>query len=106
MSQGYLIGVIALLFVVTMVTRGLPFFLGEWVGRHRLVVMLAERLPVAIFVALLLYYMMAVAHASPIYHVAWQFVALAVTLGLQWRYRNSVLSLCVGTAVFLFLQQF
>lgn len=106
MSHGYLIGVIALLFGVTLFTRGLPFFLGEWIGRNRLFIMLAERLPIAIFVALLAYYMMAVAHASPGYHIVWQFVALLVTLALQWRYRNSVLSLCVGTAVFLILQQF
>lgn len=106
MSHGYLLGVIALLLAVTLLTRGLPFFLGAWVGRHRLFIMLADRLPVAIFVLLLAYYMKAVAHVSPGYHIVWQFIALAVTLGLQWRYGKSVLSLCAGTALFLFLQQF
>jgi len=101
----YFIGVVVLLFLVTCVTRGLPFIFGEWISRQRVFMALGQQLPAAIILMLLIYYMMTIAKPSHWHNLIWQVIALLVTLGIQWRYRKAIVSLIIGTVLYLLLQR-
>lgn len=104
MSMWYIIGVIILLFVVTMLTRGLPFLFGAWIVKQRILMMLGQQLPAAIIFMLMVYYMMMLAKPTHWHNLTWQIVALILIVALQWRYKKTIVSLLVGTALYLLLQ--
>jgi branched-subunit amino acid transport protein AzlD len=100
----YTIGVIVLLCLVTLFTRGLPFLFGDWIERQHLLVRLGEQLPAAIIVSLMIYYMIMMAKPVHWHNLSAQIIALVITLALQWRFRKTIVSLIVGTAAYLLLQ--
>ena len=104
MNVWYIVGVIALLFVVTMLTRGLPFLFGDWIVKQRILMMLGQQLPAAIIFMLMIFYMMMLAKPTHWHNLIWQIIALILIVALQWRYKQTIVSLLVGTVVYLLLQ--
>lgn len=104
MNIWYLIGVIALLFIVTMLTRGLPFMFGNWIVKQRILMMLGQQLPAAIILMLMVYYMMMLAKPTHWHNLIWQVISLSFIVVLQWRFKKTIVSLLVGTALYLLLQ--
>jgi branched-subunit amino acid transport protein AzlD len=88
---------------VTFGLRALPFVAGQWLKRHPQVERLGRFLPLAIMTLLLVH---AVAGAAE-GHAAgpWpELLAVTVVVGLQWRTRQPLLSILVGTALYVTLR--
>jgi len=102
-QYNYTIGVIALLFCITCTTRALPFIFGKKMKGNQLILFLGNRLPVSIIFLLCVYYIMSIAKPSFITLMPQQLIALVITLFAQWKWRNMVISLFLGTALYLVL---
>lgn len=100
----YISGVIVMLFIVTMVTRGLPFVFGDWIRKRETLMALGEQLPAAIILMLIIYYVMMLGKQSHWHNLVWQIIALIITLILQYHFRKTILSLVAGTVIYLVLQ--
>ena len=99
----YTIGVIALLFCITCVTRVLPFIFGKKMKENQLILFLGNRLPVSIIFLLCVYYMVSIAKPSFMTLIPQQLIAVVVTLLVQWKWRNMTISLFSGTVLYLAL---
>ena len=88
---------------VTILLRALPFMAGHWLRRHAFVQKLGDSLPLSIMVLLLLD--TATGQASHHSGLPWQ-EALAVLLVvfMQWRSRQTLLSIVAGTALYVALR--
>ena len=95
--------VIAAAGAVTFLLRALPFLAAQWLQRHPVVHRLGSFLPLAIMTLLLLHSVVAAARS----HEAgpWpELLAVACVVALQaWR-RHPLLSLLVGTALYVTLR--
>lgn len=93
------IGVMA---VITWLLRALPFMAGHWLRRHPLTQRLGDALPLAIMVLLLLSTAadLAGSHANAPWREG---LALALVVSLQWRLRQALLSIVLGTALYMVL---
>lgn len=87
---------------ITFALRGLPFVAARWLQSHPIIERMGRFLPLAIMSLLL-------AHAirggslgrggAP-----WpELVAVALTMGLQWRFKHPLLSLLAGTALYVWM---
>ena len=104
-AGGYLIGVIAAMALVTFALRALPFVAAQWLQKHRFVQALGQFLPLAIMTLLLVHSATgaALAHDSG----PWpELLAVAVVVALQWTRRNALLSIVLGTCVYVLLRNF
>jgi branched-subunit amino acid transport protein AzlD len=104
-ASGYLIGVIAAMGLITFALRALPFVAAQWLQKHPLVHKLGQFLPLAIMTLLLVHSATGAAreHASG----PWpELLAVALVVVLQWRRRNALLSIVVGTGVYVLLRNF
>lgn len=104
MFSGYLLGVIVLLFLVTGVTRSLPFLFGQWIVKNKMLLLIGEKIPAAIIFLLLIYYIMLVAKPMHYHNLVYELIALVITLLVQWKWRLTILSLVIGVACFALLQ--
>lgn len=105
MSSGYLISVIVAMAIVTFALRALPFVAAQWLQKHAVVARLGEFLPLAIMTLLVVHSAAGSAQA----HAAgpWpELAAIALTVGVQWRSRNALLSIVLGTALYVLLRNF
>ena len=101
----YVIGVIAAMGLVTFALRALPFVGAQWQNKHPLVQRLGQFLPLAIMTLLTIHS----AAGSAREHAAGPFpelVAIALVAVLQWRTRNALLSILVGTAAYVAMRNF
>ena len=101
----YVIGVIALLFCITVVTRSLPFVLGKKMKENQLILFLGNRLPVSIIFLLCVFYLISIAKPSFNTLLPQELIALAITLLIQWLWRNMTISLFLGTGLYLVLNR-
>jgi branched-subunit amino acid transport protein AzlD len=88
---------------VTFALRALPFVAAQWLARQPIVQRLGRFLPLAIMALLLAHAMAGLAreHARG----PWaELIAVALVMLLQWRARNALLSIGVGTAAYLLLR--
>ncbi|HJV05980.1 MAG TPA: AzlD domain-containing protein [Chromobacteriaceae bacterium] len=102
-NSPYVIGVIAGMALVTFGLRALPFVAAQWLKRHLIVQRLGQFLPLAIMTLLLVHSMTGAAlqHASG----PWpELLAVTLVVVLQWRSRNALLSILVGTCVYVLLR--
>lgn len=99
----YIIGAIGLLFLVVFGTRAFPFVFGKYLKESPYLLFLGKQLPASIILLLATFY--AISMAKPHYGqtLLCEFIAVIATLLVQWRFRNTVVSLIVGTAVYLCL---
>ena len=102
-DPGYVLGVIAAMGLVTFALRALPFVGAQWLQRHPLVQRLGEFLPLAIMTLLLVHSMTGAA----LEHVAgpWpELLAIALVVILQWYKKNALLSILVGTLIYVLMR--
>ena len=101
----YVLGVIVAMALVTFALRALPFVAGQWLQQHPLVHRLGQFLPLAIMTLLLVsstFGAMAEDPDSP-----WpELVAVLLVAVVQWFSRNALLSILLGTGVYVLLRNF
>src|SRR5690554_2513002 len=103
MDHAYLILVIFAMGAVTFALRALPFLSAQWLRRSPVIQRLGRFLPLAIMALLLVHSASNAAreHATG----PWpELLAIAITCLLQWRSRNPLLSIVVGTAIYVALR--
>ncbi|MEI7428935.1 MAG: AzlD domain-containing protein [Betaproteobacteria bacterium] len=99
----YLITVIVAMGLVTFGLRALPFVAAQWLEKHPIVQRLGQFLPLAIMTLLLLHSVAGAASEDP--SGPWpEVLAVAIVVLLQWRNRNALLSILVGTAVYVLIR--
>ena len=102
-DSGYVITAIVAMALVTLALRGLPFVAARWLQRHPAVQRLGRFLPLAIMVLLVLH--AGVDAARQHARGPWtELAALAVVVGLQWRWRHPLLSILAGTGLYVLLR--
>lgn len=102
-SASHAIGAILAMAAVTFALRALPFVAGRWLRRHSLVQKLGDALPLSIMVLLLAHAVVGAARDNP--QGVWQeLVAVAIVVALQWRTRQTLLSITAGTAAYVLLR--
>lgn len=102
-DSGYAIGVIAAMGGVTFALRALPFVAAQWLQKHPLVQRLGEFLPLAIMTLLMVHSVRG--SATENLTGPWpELLAVALVVGLQWRTKNALLSILVGTGVYVLLR--
>jgi len=104
-ESSYVLGVIAAMGTVTFVLRALPFVASRWLHQHPIVSSLGQFLPLAIMTLLLFHSAVGKATEDP--EGPWpELLAVALVALLQWRSKNALLSILVGTGVYVLLRNF
>jgi branched-subunit amino acid transport protein AzlD len=101
----YLLGAIVVLSLMCLLMRWLPFLLGGWLKGKETFMHLSRQLPIAIIAALVVYYIVMMSKPTHWHNLTGEVIGLIVTLLLQWYYRKTVISLLVGTGVYVLLQE-
>lgn len=102
-DTGYALGVLGAMAAVTFGLRALPFLAAKLLQKHPMVQQLGRFLPLAIMTLLLVHTLVGSARNNPAGPWA-ELLAVAVTLGLQWVKRQALLSILVGTALYVLLR--
>ncbi|PKO61025.1 MAG: branched-chain amino acid ABC transporter [Betaproteobacteria bacterium HGW-Betaproteobacteria-18] len=99
----YALGALAAMALVTFGLRALPFLAARFLQSHPLVQRLGRFLPLAIMTLLLLHTLVGSARQNP--SGPWsELVAVATVVALQWWRRHALLSILVGTALYVLLR--
>lgn len=99
----YVLITILLMCAVTLGLRALPFIAGHWLRRHALVQKLGDTLPLSIMVLLLVDTVAGQARQHTL--GPWpELLAVAIVMLLQWRTRQTLLSIVAGTALYMVLR--
>lgn len=98
----YVSSAIAVMGAVTWGLRALPFVAARWLQDHPVVARVRAFLPAAIMALLLVHTMMGTQGAHPNWPWA-EAVAVAVVMGLQWWVRHALVSIFVGTGLYVAL---
>ena len=101
----YLLLVIVAMGLTTFALRALPFVAAQWLQKHTVVQRLGEFLPLAIMTLLVVHS----AVGSALTHDAgpWpELAAVALVVVVQWRSRNALLSIVLGTGLYVLLRNF
>lgn len=102
-NTSYALGAIAAMALVTFGLRALPFLAARFLQSHPLVQRLGRFLPLAIMTLLLLHTLVGSARQNPSGPWA-ELVAAAAVVVLQWWRRHPLLSILVGTALYVLLR--
>ena len=102
-SSPYVLATLAVMAVATFALRALPFIAAQWLLRHPRVERLGQFLPLAIMTLLLVHSAVGAAreHAAGPW---FESLAIALVVLLQWKQRNALLSILVGTGVYVALR--
>ena len=99
----YIVGVIAAMALITWALRALPFVAAQWLQKNPLVERLGEFLPLSIMTLLLLH--SAAGSAQQDRLGPWpELLAVAIVVVLQWRSRNALLSIVLGTGAYVLMR--
>lgn len=105
MDTGYVLGVIAAMGLVTFALRALPFVAAQWLQKHPVIQSLGQFLPLAIMTLLMVHSVAGSASAHP--SGPWpELLAVTLVVLLQWHSKNALLSILVGTGVYVLLRNF
>jgi len=104
-DSGYAIGVIAAMGLVTFSLRALPFVAAQWLQKHPFVQRLGQFLPLAIMTLLMVHSVVGSASENPSGPWA-ELGAVALVVIVQWRTKNALLSILLGTGVYVLLRNF
>jgi branched-subunit amino acid transport protein AzlD len=99
----YALGVLAAMAAVTFGLRALPFLAARFLQSHPLVLRLGRFLPLAIMTLLLLHTLVNSARQNPSGPWA-ELAAVTTVVGLQWWRKHALLSILVGTALYVLLR--
>ena len=103
MDTSYALGVLAAMAVVTFGLRALPFLAARFLQSHPLVQRLGRFLPLAIMTLLLLHTLVDSAKENPTGPWA-ELAAVAAVVVLQYWRRQPLLSILVGTGLYVALR--
>ena len=99
----YIVEVIAAMALVTVALRALPFIAAQWLQKNTIVERLGEFLPLAIMTLLLLHSATGLAQQDRL--GPWpELLAVAIVVVLQWRSRNALLSIVLGTSAYVLMR--
>ena len=99
----YVVGVIIAMGLVTFALRALPFFAGQWLQKHPMVHSLGQFLPLAIMTLLLVNSTIAAMGERPA--SPWpELAAVLLVATVQWFSRNALLSILLGTGLYVLLR--
>jgi branched-subunit amino acid transport protein AzlD len=99
----YALGALGAMAGVTFGLRALPFLAAKFLQKHPMVQHLGRFLPLAIMTLLLVHTLVGNARDNP--HGPWaELTAVACVLTLQWFKRQPLLSILVGTALYVLLR--
>ncbi len=102
-DTNYALGALAAMAGVTFVLRALPFLAARFLQQHPVVQRLGRFLPLAIMVLLLLHTLTGSARDNP--QGPWAELAAVIgVLLLQWYKRQPLLSILLGTALYVLLR--
>ena len=102
-DRTYVLGAIVAMALVTVLLRALPFVAATLLQKHAIVQRLGRFLPLAIMSLLLMHAMVGAAREHR--HGPWpELLAIALVLVIQWRTRNALLSMLVGTGSYVWLR--
>ena len=105
MDTRYVLEVLAAMALVTFALRALPFLAAQWLRHNPLVRHLGRFLPLAIMALLVLHSAAGLSSqhdASP-----WpEFVAISLTVLAQWKTRNPLLSIAIGTLAYVLIRNY
>lgn len=102
-ESNYALAVIVAMGLVTLALRALPFVAAQWLKKHPVVQHLGQFLPLAIMTLLLVHSMTGSALEHP--SGPWpEMLAVALVMLLQWRSKNALLSIVVGTCVYVLIR--
>mgnify|MGYP003373179056 FL=1 len=105
LTAGQAIASIAVMAVVTFLTRALPFLLFDRKGNPpKIVLYLGRVLPPAIIMMLIIYCLRGVSLFSGSHGIP-ELVCVAVAAGLHWWKGNNLLSIFTATVLYMFLVQ-
>jgi branched-subunit amino acid transport protein AzlD len=104
-DNGYVIGVIAAMGLVTFALRALPFVAGQWLQKHPIVHNLGQFLPLAIMTLLLVNSTIAAMGEDPDSPLA-ELAAVLLVAIVQWFSKNALLSILLGTGIYVLLKNF
>lgn len=100
----YVLWGIAAMAAVTFALRALPFVAGKWLNQHPVVRYLGRFLPLAIMALLTVHSMMG--KVAQDVRGPWpELAAVALVTLLQWRGRNALVSILLGTGFYVLLIQ-
>jgi len=100
MNAFYVLGVLTAMMAVTFALRALPFVAAQWLQKHPFVQRLGDFLPLGIMTLLVLHSGVGAAVADP--HRPWpELAAVGVTGAVQWRLKQPLLSILLGTALYV-----
>ena len=99
----YALAVIALMALITFALRALPFVASRWLQSHPIVRRLGRFLPLAIMTLLLVNSGLAAA-AGHAFGPWPELLAISLVAGLQWRYKNALVSILVCTALYVLMR--
>ncbi len=104
-DRDYAVEVILAMGLVTFALRALPFVASQWLQKHPIVERLGQFLPLTIMTLLLVHAVAGAAHE----HASgpWpELLAVLLVMLLQWFVKNALLSIVVGTLVYVFIRNF
>jgi branched-subunit amino acid transport protein AzlD len=102
-DNGYALSAIAAMAAVTFGLRALPFLAARWLQKSSRVRALGQFLPLAVMSLLLAHTVLANARDNPAGPWA-ELAGVGLTMGLQWRWRQALLSILAGTALYVVLR--
>lgn len=102
----YTIGAIFLLSCIILFTRALPFIFGNVIQENEWVLFLGKNLPISIIFLLAMYYGISMAKPTHWHIIPFQLIAILITLITHWRWRNTIISLVLGTLSYLTMATF
>ena len=104
-DHGYVIVVMIAMGLVTFSIRALPFVAAKWLQKHEIVQRLGQTLPLTIMTLLLIHAMVSATQD----HNQGIWLELAAVLSvvlIQWFRKNSLLSILIGTTIYVVLRNF
>lgn len=100
----YALAAIGIMAAITFGLRALPFLAARWLQQSTRVRALGGFLPLAVMILLMLHTALEQARGRP--EAPWpELAGIGLTLGLQWRWRQPLLSILAGTALYVAWRQ-
>ena len=99
-ETGYVLASIAAAGLVTFLIRATPFLGARWLRKSRAVHQVGQFLPPAIMTLLLVHSIRELGESSRYYFMP-ETVAVLAVIALQWKTRQPLLSIAVGTASYV-----
>lgn len=99
-DYSYIFCVFLAMMAVSFAERALPFIAGDWLKKQKWVASLGDFLPLAIMVLLVVSSATSAALGHDGYPIP-EISAILTTVLLQWFFKNSLISIFAGTAVYV-----